>query len=260
VVIRDPAAANIGAASDPYQEQLNQQAEFQEVQEAFTVWLAEFKEEDLKLFKLCLLGIVATQLVLWGGTADATTDCGIPITQWLTVFNVFLALDAFLIGRKLFLIDSYLERLIARPFAEEARGRLLHTLERLKSLSIGLQVSEVLQVAWLLRGLSAFYSEANVCSWEKSHSLAAYVLMFVMLTLGFMLILKWAFKLLAVALILATAAKTLIQARWTRMVSRLRGAARNWEPMNPGPQRVSSLSRRLRAPLRPEVYQVESLL
>ena len=50
--------------------------EFHEMQEAFSVWLTEIKEEDMKVFRLCLTGIVAVQLAIWSGEQ---IECGIPI-------------------------------------------------------------------------------------------------------------------------------------------------------------------------------------
>ena len=46
---------------------------------------------------------------------------------------------------------------------------------------------------WLCYGLKIFYSEENECNWESKHSFG-YVVMFMMLTLGMILIFKWLLK------------------------------------------------------------------
>jgi hypothetical protein len=52
---------------------------------------------------------------------------------------------------------------------------------------------EVSQVAWLSYGFTIFYSEENECNWESKHSFG-YVVMFMLLTLGMILIFKWVLK------------------------------------------------------------------
>ncbi|TNV82168.1 hypothetical protein FGO68_gene16731 [Halteria grandinella] len=270
VNIRDPSLPL--NPNDPWRQRhdLQLQQEFQEVQEAFTVWLTEFKEEDLKLLKLCLLGIVSVQVVIW---ACAQIDCGIPINQWLSVFSIFLFINVVMIARKLFIIDAYLDRIIARQMPyQEARGHLAQTIHHLKSIAVFIQFNEVFEVLWIFKGLKTFYSEDNVCSWEKSHSFG-FILMFVVLTLGFILILKWTFKLLEIVLIVLNTLKRLVLGRWYRLIERLRGRRPRertrdnndlmWTFMNPNPppnrQEVSFITS-VGLPLRPDVYAVESIL
>jgi hypothetical protein len=135
-----------------------------------------------------------------------------------------------------------------------------------------IQFNEIFEVVWILKGLKTFYSEDNVCSWEKSHSFG-YILMFVMLTLGFILILKWTFKMLEILLVVFAALKRFVVARWYRLLLRLRGRRETvrvnnneelmFSFMNPNPPRAReevSLMTRVGVPLRPDVYAVETIL
>jgi hypothetical protein len=86
------------------------------------------------------------------------------------------------------------------------RLNMIHVISKLKLVSILLSCSELLQVAWIIYGLHVFYSEDNSCNWESKHSFG-YVVMFMNLTLGFILIFKWFFKLLEILLILLNVLK-----------------------------------------------------
>ena len=56
-------------------------------------------------------------------------------------------------------------------------------------------IIELIGVSWIIYGQSLFYSGQNTCNWEKRHS-SAYIMMFLMLTFGMILIFKWIIKFL----------------------------------------------------------------
>lgn len=62
----------------------------------------------------------------------------------------------------------------------------------------------------LLYGLRVFYSEDNRCNWEGKHSIG-YVVMFMDLTLGMILVFKWFLKLAEMLVILLATAMITIQ-------------------------------------------------
>lgn len=101
-----------------------------------------------------------------------------------------------------------------------------------------------MQVLCLLYGLKVFYSEDNRCNWEGRHSIG-YVVMFMDLTLGMILVFKWFVKLAEMLLILLSAAAL-------KLISILR--------RRPGVNLREPLMMRLRQPLQPDIYQVEAFL
>ena len=156
--------------------------------QALSGYLQETKEESLKTLKLNLAGIVSSHLAIWSGTtsgnkSELTVDCGIPIPHWLGFASGFLGFEVFIIMVSAFVIDGYLER--------EARPR--QVMRTLKSVAVAQTLGEFLFACWIVYGLEMFYSEDNQCNWESKHSFG-YVVMFIVLTLGLILVLKWMMK------------------------------------------------------------------
>lgn len=157
--------------------------------QALGSYLQETKEESMKTLKLNLAGIVSCHLAIWsGGTtagnkSELTVDCGIPISHWLGWASGFLGFEVFTLMVSAFIIDGYLER-------ERQPRRVMRTL---KSVAMAETLGEFLFTCWLVYGLEMFYSENNQCNWESKHSFG-YVVMFIILTLGLILVLKWMMK------------------------------------------------------------------
>jgi|LauGreDrversion4_2_1035121.scaffolds.fasta_scaffold573220_2 hypothetical protein len=112
--------------------------------------------------------------------------------------------------RKIYIIDGYIHSLDLRQLNEvSARLAIDQTISILKGNAQTCYATEVMQVGSLLYGLKIFYSEKNRCNWEGSHSIG-YVIMFIILTLGMILVFKWFLKLAELIIIVIMHAKTSI--------------------------------------------------
>ena len=71
----------------------------------------------------------------------------------------------------------------------------------LKKLAVIEFIIEIVGVSWIVYGEMIFYSENNTCNWENRHS-SSYIMMFLLLTFGMILIFKWVLKVLETSCIL----------------------------------------------------------
>ena len=90
-----------------------------------------------------------------------------------------------------------------------------------------------------------FYSEENQCSWESKHSFG-YVVMFIILTLGLILVLKWVMKTLEIVIFLLKVFKHRISPS-----APLESSVGDEE---------NSIRHRIWATIRPEIYMVDELI
>ena len=188
--------------------------------------MAEISDEDLKQIKLYLGGVICIQMVVWNKEA---ISCNIPINFWLLLSCLQMLTQVVVKAYEIHFIDQCISRQVA----------MAATLKRLKVVAIVDNMCEMGQVAWVLYGLLLFYSEDNTCNWETRRSFG-YIVMFLILTLGMILIFKWILKLMEVVLVLLKYIKNLI-------VPPLRRSDR------------VSLSRML-SPLQPEIFSVSEIL
>jgi len=163
------------------------------------VWLREAKHEDLKVLRLYLCGIALAQLVLW---TDEKVECGVPISAWLLLFSVLMLADVAVRVRKINIINGYVHSLRELPEVGETIDEAITVLKANAQICYA---TEVMQVLCLIYGLKVFYSEDNRCNWEGKHSIG-YVVMFMDLTLGMILVFKWFLKLAEMLVILLSAA------------------------------------------------------
>ena len=75
------------------------------------------------------------------------------------------------------------------------------TLRKLKVWATLAHVLELFQVIWILNGLNMYNSEENECNWETKFNFG-FVAMFMAVTLGMILVIKWFFKALEVMIII----------------------------------------------------------
>ena len=197
--------------------------DFEEQLTAFIVWLSESKLEDVKHVKLYLAGIVCIQLSIWG---SEQITCGIPINIWLLVSSMQMLFEVFSRSRKVYVSEQFLNSTIgATPGA--IRVSMRTAISKLKAISIVSTTVELLLVAWIFYGLHIFYSEENTCNWETKHSFG-YVVMFIILTLGMILIFKWFLKIIEVICCILKLVKdfTVVRLRRVPLINRRLGPQR----------------------------------
>ncbi len=112
--------------------------------------------------------------------------------MWLTVTCFIMLGDAALKAMKVKVVDAYLRH----------RRNMPVILNRLKLFAIIETIGELICLAWIGYGEIIFYSEENSCNWETRHSFS-YIMMFLLLTFGMILIFKWALKLIEILCIIA---------------------------------------------------------
>ena len=170
-------------------------------------------------------------------------------------------------AKKIYIIDGYIESLSHIPPISEVSARLAidHTIQIMKGNAVASQIVEVIQVGCIMYGLNKFYSEDNKCNWEGNHSIG-YVIMFIILTLGMILVFKWFLKLSELLIIFLVTTKNWVISLCTARRRRGPAVAAPIYNFNNGAVRPllsdhhSNLLSRLREPLQPEIYQVETLL
>ena len=101
-----------------------------------------------------------------------------------------MMLDIILRGYKLHYVEQYANN----------RASMTLTIKRLKFIALAQTFEELGGVSWVIYGFSIYYSVENQCNWETKHSFG-YILMFLMLTLGMILLVKWLFKAMIIAAI-----------------------------------------------------------
>lgn len=70
--------------------------------------------------------------------------------------------------------------------------RIIRELKKIAILEFAI---EIISVGWIIYGEMIFYSDNNTCNWENRHS-SSYIMMFLLLTFGMILIFKWVLKIL----------------------------------------------------------------
>lgn len=100
--------------------------------------------------------------------------------------------DATLKAMKVKCVDAYLRH----------RRNMARILKTLKIFALVETLGELVCLAWIGYGEIIFYSEENSCNWETRHSFS-YIMMFLLLTFGMILIFKWALKLIEILCLIA---------------------------------------------------------
>ena len=162
----------------------------QEVQAAFDQWMTEQRLEDLKLIRFELVSVCLIQAIAWAEKRDVT--CNIPIGLWLSVSCALMMADSLLKMARARQVDWFVRDRV-RPATRIRRLKIFAGVEA---------VEEALALAWILYGEIIFYSEENTCALETKHNSFSYLLMFLLLTFGLILVFKWAVRLLEVMLLL----------------------------------------------------------
>ena len=93
--------------------------------------------------------------------------------------------DAIVRGYKINKVDKFLEGGLSM-------NRLIKELKKIAIIEL---MIEIISVGWIIYGETIFYSDNNTCNWENRHS-SSYIMMFLLLTFGMILIFKWILKIL----------------------------------------------------------------
>ncbi|CDW84030.1 ring-finger-containing ubiquitin ligase [Stylonychia lemnae] len=131
----------------------------QDIQNAFTQWIIEQRDENLKFIRFHIVGLTLIQIIVWFQE---------PLNSY-----------------KISKIDKYLGTALS----------MNRVIKELKKIAILELMIEIISVSWIIYGEMIFYSENNTCNWENRHS-SSYIMMFLLLTFGMILIFKWVLKIL----------------------------------------------------------------
>jgi hypothetical protein len=112
-------------------------------------------------------------------------------------------------------------------------------IKSLKVIALVELVSELLCMGWIVYGEVIFYSDQNTCSWESKHSFA-YIIMFLLLTFGMILIFKWVLKALEVICQVVRLIKLGCRRLRQRLAARRRRRQRQRRRNGGGPDVVNS--------------------
>jgi len=97
--------------------------------------------------------------------------------------------DAIVRGYKINKVDKYL---LGGGVGSLSMNRLIKELKKIAIIEL---MIEIISVGWIIYGETIFYSDNNTCNWENRHS-SSYIMMFLLLTFGMILIFKWMLKIL----------------------------------------------------------------
>eukprot|EP00347_Sterkiella_histriomuscorum_P023919 403332933 len=208
-----------------------------DITNAFTAWIIDQRDENLKLVRFHLSGMTLIQIIIW---FQEPINCNIPITQWLLISCFLMLVDAIFRVMRIYKIDKFLSEQISM-------SRIIKSLKKLALIEM---VIELAGVGWIIYGEKIFYSDQNTCNWENRHS-STYIMMFLLLTFGMILIFKWVLRLLETTCILIKKLQF-----WYHTRNDRRGNRQNIENLHFVQQRANLMV----APVQPEIFIISNTI